>query len=194
LTQNLAGAGIKPEDIDTVVYTHAHPDHHGGTVDQDGRLNFLKAIQVMTRKEWECLSAPGEGPGFRMFAFARRVLLPLRERFTLVEDNYEVVPGVKLLPSRGHTLGGVLIEVTSGKDSMVCIGDLIHSRREFVEPGFYSFLDSAPDEALKLRTDGMVRMAESRALVFASHMAFPGLGRFVKKDGGLDWEPALDSV
>jgi len=79
--------------------------------------------------------------------------------------------------------------VSSGKDKMLCIGDLIHSRIEFTQPGFFAFLDSFPEEALRLRTEGLSQMAESGTLVFACHMPFPGVGRFVRRGGVLEWQP-----
>ena len=189
LLENLAKEGIKPDGIDLIVYTHAHPDHVGGTFDQAGKLAFPKARQILAKKEWDDFSGPEEGPTSRMFTLARKTLLPVRDQFLLVDDDYEVMPGIKLLPARGHTLGGVIIEVSSGRDTMLCIGDLIHSHLEFTQPGFYSFLDSAPEDALKLRTDGLSKMAESGVLVFACHMPFPSTGRFVKRGGVLDWQP-----
>lgn len=189
LSENLAKEGVKPDGIDLIVYTHAHPDHVGGTFDPAGKLAFPKARQILTKKEWDDFSGPEEGATSRMFTLARKTLLPVRDQFLLVDDDYEVMPGIKLLPARGHTLGGVIIEVSSGRDTMLCIGDLIHSHLEFTQPGFYSFLDSAPEDALKLRTDGLSKMAESGVLVFACHMPFPGIGRFVKKGGVLGWQP-----
>jgi glyoxylase-like metal-dependent hydrolase (beta-lactamase superfamily II) len=189
LWQNLAAEGIRPDSIDTIVYTHAHPDHIGGTFDPAGKLAFPNARQIVSRKEWESFSGPEEGSTYRMFGLARKTLLPIRGQVDLVEDNHEVTSGVRLLPSRGHTLGGVIIEVSSGKERMLCIGDLIHSQLEFTQPGFYSFLDSAPEDALRLRTDGLSGMAEAGTLIFACHMPFPGIGRFVKEAGTLGWEP-----
>jgi glyoxylase-like metal-dependent hydrolase (beta-lactamase superfamily II) len=189
LSENLAEEGIEADAIDLIVYTHAHPDHVGGTFDPAGKLAFPKARQILSKKEWDDFAGPEEGPTSRMFTLARKTLLPVRDQFLLVEDNYEVTPGVKLLPARGHTLGGVNIEVSSGKDRMLCVGDLIHSQLEFTRPGFYSFLDSAPEDALKLRTEGLSKMAELGTLVFACHMPFPGIGRFVKKGGVLGWQP-----
>jgi glyoxylase-like metal-dependent hydrolase (beta-lactamase superfamily II) len=189
LSENLAMEGIEPDGIDLIVYTHAHPDHVGGTLDPAGKLAFPRARQILTKREWDDFSGPEEGLTSRMFTLARKTLLPIRDQFRLVDDDYEVMPGIKLLPARGHTLGGVIVELSSGKDKMLCIGDLIHSQIEFSQPGFYSFLDSAPEDALKLRTDGLSEMAESGVLVFACHMPFPGIGRFVKKGGVLGWRP-----
>ena len=188
LLENLRKEGIEPADIDTVVYTHGHPDHVGGTLDSGGKPVFPNARQVMARKEWEFFEK-ATGPGARMFGLAQKNLLPHRDWFDLVEDNAEVMPGVKLHPSVGHTLGGVVIEIASGDDRLVCIGDLIHSFLEFDKPDYYSFLDSAPQEALKLRTDGLAAMADSKVLVFACHFPFPGVGQIINNESKLGWQP-----
>jgi len=189
LMENLTKEKIEPDSIDLIVYTHAHPDHVGGTFDPAGKIAFSRARQILTRTEWDSFSGPEDGPNSRMFTLARKTLLPIRDQFDLVADSHEVTPGIKFLPARGHTLGGVIIEVSSGKDKLLCIGDLIHSHLEFTQPGFYSFLDSAPEDALKLRTEGLSKMAETGTLIFACHMPFPGIGHFVKKGGVLGWQP-----
>jgi glyoxylase-like metal-dependent hydrolase (beta-lactamase superfamily II) len=189
LLQNLRAEGIDPAGIDAVVYTHAHPDHIGGTFDAELKPVYPKARQIITKKEWESFAGAETGPASRMFGLARKNLLPARGQFELVDDDAAVMPGVKLVPALGHTLGGVMIEVSSGRDRLLCIGDLIHSRLEFTQPEFYSFLDSAPEEALRLRTEGLAKMAESRTLIFACHMPFPGIGHFVRSGGVLGWQP-----
>ena len=188
LLENLRKENINPADIDTIVYTHGHPDHVGGTLDATGKPVFPNARQVVSKKEWDCWSDPSS-PSARMFNLAQKNLVPLRNQFEFVDDNAEVMPGVKLVPAAGHTLGGVMIEVSSGKDKMLCIGDLIHSFLEFAQPAYYSFLDSAPETAVKLRTEGLAKIAEAGILVFACHFPFPGVGHIVKKSGKLGWEP-----
>jgi glyoxylase-like metal-dependent hydrolase (beta-lactamase superfamily II) len=58
LPQNLRALGIPPEAIDTVVLTHGHPDHIGGTIDAVGNQVFPHARFVMWRTDWEFWMMP----------------------------------------------------------------------------------------------------------------------------------------
>ena len=53
LRENLGAAGFSPDDFDIVILTHAHPDHIGGNLDEDGRPAFPNARWVMGRTEWD---------------------------------------------------------------------------------------------------------------------------------------------
>ncbi|MDY6932128.1 MAG: MBL fold metallo-hydrolase, partial [Halobacteriota archaeon] len=53
ILQNLKARGIAPEDIDTVIITHGHPDHIGGNTDTEGKPAFPKARYVMWKDEWD---------------------------------------------------------------------------------------------------------------------------------------------
>jgi glyoxylase-like metal-dependent hydrolase (beta-lactamase superfamily II) len=191
LVKNMEGAGIKCGDIDTIILTHGHIDHAAGCYNSQGKPVFPNARYIMAKKEWDYWK---EGPGDNelqnfFFEAARKNLLPIREKFDLVKDNAEVLPGIKLDSAPGHTPGNVTIEITSENEKLFCIGDIIHSQREFSDPSYLAIFDVDPGQALTTRSKNFMKAAESGVLVFACHLPFPGLGHIKPEKGALHWEP-----
>ncbi|OGO31844.1 MAG: hypothetical protein A2Z29_04445 [Chloroflexi bacterium RBG_16_56_11] len=190
LVQNLEAEGIKCADIDRIVLTHGHIDHVSGTLDAAGGAAFPGARFITSEKEWEYWVARPEKSEFQtmLFSYARKDLLPLRDRFDLVKENTEILPGVKLMPAPGHTPGNIIVEISSRGQRLVCIGDIIHSPVELVNPEYLSLFDVEPEQALKTRSRVLNGLAQSGAPVFACHFAFPGLGHINHSGGVLAWQ------
>ena len=194
LVRNLEAEGIKPADIDRIIFTHGHLDHVGGAFDAEARPVFPNARYITSEKEWECWVTPAEKTDLQhmFFASARQHLLPRRAQFDLVKDNAEVFPGIRLIAAPGHTPGLTMLEMASGGEGLLCIGDIIHSRLELAQPDYYALFDVAPQLAVHTRSRALSQAARSRTLVFACHFPFPGLGHMVAKGESLSWRPLAD--
>ncbi|STR26565.1 ribonuclease Z [Janthinobacterium lividum] len=128
LKVNLALAGVQASDIDTILLTHAHPDHVGGLLDASGEAAFPDAQLVVHQHEvafWEDdgnLSRASERARGN-FLSARKVFDKYREKLRLFTGN-EVLPGISAMPLPGHTAGHSGYRIESGGRSLLIWGIL----------------------------------------------------------------------
>lgn len=191
LLANMKAAGISPADIDTIIFDHAHIDHVCGTFDLEGNPVFPKARYIITKKEWDyvCAGPTDNATQNNFYAPARKYLIPLKDRFDAVEDNYLVAPGITLVPANGHTPGNSMVEIVSKRHKLLCIGDIIHSLKEFSDPKRCAAFDVDEEQALKTRAAVLPVLAKDKTFVFAAHFTFPCLGYIREKGGVFRWEP-----
>ena len=156
-----------------------------------GKPVFPNARYIVSEKEWQYWETePGENELQNMFfGPARKNLLPVRDRFDLAEDDFEVLPGIKLIAAPGHTPGNVMVDITSNGKRLLCIGDIIHSQREFTDPECLASFDVTPEQALTTRERVLTDVAKSGTFVFACHFPFPGLGYIRRHKGVFAWRP-----
>lgn len=191
LVKNLEAEGIKRSDIDRIIFTHGHIDHVGGSFDSMGRPVFPNARYITSEREWKYwVTPPGSNELQNMFfSPARKNLLPIRDQFDLAKDNVEVLPGIKLIAAPGHTPGTVMVDISSDRKRLLCIGDVMHSQREFTNPEYLSSFDVTPEQALRTRARILSDAAKSGIFIFACHFPFPGLGYIRHDKGTFAWHP-----
>jgi len=176
LSAALSQIGISPEDITHVAFTHAHPDHVGGTIDADGNPIFSNAHYFMAETEWNhWLSLEGPTP-----EFIANHILPLEDQMTLFQGDEEILPGIYAISTPGHTPGHMAYSISSNDEKLVVTGDTSnHYVMSLKNPDWHFGFDSDPEQATKTRIALFNHLAEENIKVLAYHFPFPGVGHVV---------------
>jgi glyoxylase-like metal-dependent hydrolase (beta-lactamase superfamily II) len=185
LVENLRLMGVKPEDIDTLIITHAHGDHIQGVCDATGKLTFPNARHVMGKTEWDYWQGITDDPF--MEAVLKIYLPAIKGRVELVADDAEIVPGVKLFAAPGHTPGHVGLSVTSDGAELLHIVDTVLDPIQIEHPDWVAMPDMLKDVVVTTRHQVLAHAAASGALVLTYHFAFPGLGHVLADGAGWKW-------
>ena len=124
----LARLGLSREAISQVILTHGDFDHAGGVTMLNGtgglELTFPSAIHYLQRQEWEDVLTPNKRS---LDAYWPENFVGLVEgkNLRLVDDEEEVLPGVHLVRTGGHTRGHQAIWLESEGETALHLGDLL---------------------------------------------------------------------
>ena len=185
----MEAAGVKPADVDVVVFTHLHFDHTGwNTVDADGAPAplFANARHVIQQTEWAFWTDSEEQ---RAAAQYGNVLGPIEEAglIDLVEGEHAVTGELVTVPTPGHTPGHVSFVLARAGERAYLIGDAAHQPVQVREDGWCAGADVDKTASTASRKALMARIEAEGALIASGHFPFPGLGHAVAAEGGRAW-------
>ena len=192
LQKNLAAAGIDPALIDTVMLTHMHPDHSAGLTDMStGRKLFPNADLVVHENEprhWNDDGAMAKGSEREKklyFQAAREQIAPYHNRMRTFKGNVDVFPGVRSMELHGHTPGHSGYVISSGKDSLLIWGDIVHVPDiQVPRPEVTIEFDTDSHAAAATRRRVFDMAATDRQLVTGMHLHYPGFAHIVRQGNG----------
>ena len=179
LEDALRDAGFEPDDVDYVIDTHLHFDHAGGNTyeDPDGRIRlaFPRATYVVQGGEWSYAHLDNER--------IRASYLPhnfdpvdAEDRFRLVEGETELLPGVTLLPTPGHTPHHQSVVLESDGEVACFLADLIPTTAHLLLPWIMGY-DVEPLVTLESKRALLGRAREEEWLLIFEHDPSVAWGR-----------------
>lgn len=192
---NLAAAGVRPEEVDYVFCTHLHIDHVGWNTRRDGEAwvpTFPNARYLFGRTEYDHWVG-GNGPAIfpENVAVIEDSVMPVVAAglVQLVDDGDEILPGLTVQRAPGHTEGHMALKYTSPDGSFIVTGDCMHQPIQIYAPEINSCFCEKPEEARRTRRAILDWCADEGALLMPIHFGWPHAG-FVRRDGaGYRFEP-----
>lgn len=183
-------AGVDPDEIDTLFFTHLHPDHAAGAVDAEGRAVFGRAEVVVTEAERAFWSddarfsgADDTVKGWQQLAKA--VLAAYGDRLRIVTGEAEIAPGLTALPLPGHTPGHSGYRVSSGASQLVHVGDIVHAQTlQLPDPDISVVFDIDSDMARAARKRLLAELAADAIPCTGGHFLRPAVARITRDGSG----------
>ena len=192
LEDAIVEAGFTPDDIKYVINTHLHFDHGGGNTvlrapGRTAALAFPNATYVVQRGELEFARHRNERtqasylpPNFEPVDAAGR--------WHLLEGRATVVPGIEVIPTPGHVPFHQSVVVRSEGEVACFIGDLIPTVAHLPLPWIMGY-DLEPLVTLEAKREFLARAEREDWLLVFEHEPGAGVGRLVRLERGLAFEP-----
>lgn len=185
LPAKLKALGVRPEDVDFVILSHLHLDHCGWSTRRQGEAwvpTFPKARYLLQSREWEAAQKPDlrSRPSYdprNYDALEQSGLL------ALVDGDTQVVPGVKLRHTGGHTAGHQIACLESGGERLIFLGDLVPTFAH-LRTNWHMGWDLWPLEVMARKEKLLREALRSGDLLFFTHedtVAFARLARDEKR-------------
>ncbi|MDG1168334.1 MAG: MBL fold metallo-hydrolase [Sulfitobacter sp.] len=188
MLDSLDAIGVAAADITHVVFTHAHPDHLWGVLDDFDDPVFPDAELMIGQAEWDYWTAPetvdtiGEARASFAVGAARR-LAAVEDQMSFIKDGQEILPGVMAHGTPGHTPGHMSFEIRDGSNAVLVGGDMIGNHHvAFARPDWASGADQDTDLGAKTRMRMLDKLVTDKMTLLGFHLPNGGLGH-VERDG-----------
>ncbi|MGI9037444.1 MAG: MBL fold metallo-hydrolase [Gemmatimonadota bacterium] len=186
LEDSLRAEGVEPDDIDIVLSTHLHFDHAGGNTTRNpaGEIvpAFPNAAYYIRRGEWDFAHLDNE----RVKAsYLPENYAPLErdDRVRFIEDDGEIVPGVRVLRSAGHTPWHQSVLIGGGDRRLLYLADLIPTRAHLPLPWIMGY-DIEPLVTLESKRRILARALEEDWMLGFEHDPETAWARVVASGSG----------
>ena len=195
LVESLKAAGTEASAITKVIFTHAHPDHLWGNLGADGKPIFANASFHVAETEWNFWTAPdlaGKMPKDMegMVKNTHSQLAAIKDKVAMFKPGAEVLPGINVIDTAGHTPGHVSFELAGGDGLIITADSITNPLVFFPHPDWKFAFDADHAMAAASRKKLLDMAASGKKKLLGYHWPYPGIGMAEAKDGAYVYVPA----
>lgn len=173
LLPSLQQAGVDPASITDVVLSHLHFDHAGGltqrTADGPPQAAFPAARVHVQRRELEDARA-NFGIMTNTYRAENFAAIDQLDAWRLIEGEADVLPGIRALPTPGHTRAHQSLVVRGSARTLVFSGDVMPTRAHCGAPYNMAY-DVLPLDNRESKRALLAAAAERDWLIVLDHEA-----------------------
>ncbi len=184
IESGLKKSGLFPEDINFVILTHLHTDHSAGSVKiENGTMKprFKNARYIVQKREWEHATKPNERTS-AVYIVDRLMVLEKAKQLNLVDGDSEILPGIKVVRTGGHTPGHQAVEATSEGMTVVYYADIFPSQYHIRIP-YVAAVDLDPLTTMDVKRRVVERLLKGNMAIAFDHDTEIKIGKLVDKEG-----------
>jgi glyoxylase-like metal-dependent hydrolase (beta-lactamase superfamily II) len=186
---NMRAAGIEPASVDLIAFTHFHGDHVSGLTTREGEARFPNAELLVPAPEWAFWAgdrAPAQGAQTVRARFQPYPGARIRQ----IAPDAEVAPGIRGVPTHGHTPGHTSYTIESSGQTLFVLGDVTnHPALNLAHPDWHLVFDMDAQAAARTRRALFDRLAADRTPIIGYHWPFPALARVRPAGTGFQMVP-----
>lgn len=184
----LEAAGITPDNVDSILLSHMHPDHIFGLMEKDTNAQVYPNAEILVSEAeynfWTDPAKTAKLPEGRQ-GLAKRIqaTFPDWDNVSQFSGEKEIAPGIRAIDSFGHSPGHVSFHISSGNEELLLIGDAIIVPALFLANLDWQLaFDADKDQATATRQAIVDQAIADNMTIGGYHFGFPNAGK-IEKDG-----------
>ena len=189
IQEALTEAGVCTDQVTDLFLTHLHPDHIAGSLNTDGTAVFENAQLHLVDTEhdfWMNGSFDAvEVNGTEWAGLAKAVVGAYSDRLNILPQGKEILSGVSSVAIAGHTPGHAGFRVDSGNESLMHLGDILHTQNlQLIDPNVSTIFDIDSKTALESRKRLLDMVSVDKNLCTSGHWLSPKFGHIERHGSG----------